>query len=53
MALRLIVDKATSFAAKHYQKAVASQLQQVGKLGLVSEYWNYYGICCLLSIVSV
>lgn len=31
MALRMIIDKATGFAAKHYQKAVASQLQQTGK----------------------
>jgi hypothetical protein len=31
MALRMIVDKTVGFAAKHYQKALATQLQQTGK----------------------
>lgn len=30
MALRMLVDKATGFAAKHYQKALANRLQQTG-----------------------
>eukprot|EP01083_Nonionella_stella_P024920 68634_1 len=30
MALRMIVDKTVGFAAKHYQKALATQLQQTG-----------------------
>lgn len=30
MALRMLTEKVTGFAARHYQKAVASQLQQTG-----------------------
>lgn len=31
MALRMVIDKATGFAAKFYQRGVASQLTQTGK----------------------
>ena len=35
MALRMVMDKATGFVAKFYQRGVASQLTQTGKFNSV------------------